>query len=93
MTILSRPSDQSVCPVVAVRDAIVFPGTENVLVFGRPKSLAGIEEGVKRGNQVILAMQKNSSLDDPKKEDLYTVGVLATIERTVAGEKGEMNLF
>ena len=91
MTILARPSDQSVYPVVAVRDAIVFPGTENVLVFGRPKSLAGIEEGIKKGNKVILAMQKNSSLDDPKKEDLYSVGVLATIEKTVAGEKGEMN--
>ncbi|OGK10844.1 endopeptidase La [Candidatus Roizmanbacteria bacterium RIFCSPHIGHO2_01_FULL_35_10] len=91
MAILTRSSEQSLYPVVAVRDAIVFPGTENVLVFGRPKSLAGIEEGVKRGNKVILAMQKNSSLDDPKKEDLYTVGVLATIEKTVPGEKGEMN--
>lgn len=91
MSILSRASEQSVFPVIAVRDAIVFPGTENVLVFGRPKSLAGIEEGVKRGNKVILAMQKNSSTDDPNKEDLYNIGVLATIEKTVAGEKGEMN--
>ncbi len=91
MAILSGSSEQSNFPVVAVRDAIVFPGTENVLVFGRPKSLAGIEEGLKRGSKVVIVMQKNSSVDDPAKDDLYTVGVLATIEKTVAGEKGEMN--
>ena len=91
MSILSSQSEQSVYPVVAVRDAIVFPGTENVLVFGRPKSLTGIEEGMKRGNRVVLVMQKSSSIDDPKKQDLYDVAVLAIIEKTVPGEKGEMN--
>ncbi|MBI4226359.1 endopeptidase La [Candidatus Roizmanbacteria bacterium] len=91
MSILSRQLEQLIYPVIAVRDAIVFPGTENVLVFGRPKSLAGIEEGSKRGNKVVLVMQKNSSMDDPQKQDLYDVGVLAAIEKTVAGEKGEIN--
>ena len=91
MTILSSASEQSIYPVVAIRDAIVFPGTENVLVFGRPKSLTGIEEGVKRHNKIILVMQKNSSVDDPNKEDLYDIGILATIQKTVAGEKGEIN--
>src|SRR3990167_704132 len=93
MTILSSQSEQSVYPIVAVRDAIVFPGTENVLVFGRPKSLTGIEEGIKRGNRVVLVMQKSSSIDDPKKEDLYNTAVLAIIEKTVPGEKGEMNVL
>src|SRR3989338_463055 len=93
MTILSSQSEQSVYPIVAVRDAIVFTGTENVLVFGRTKSLTGIEEGIKRGNRVVLVMQKSSSIDDPKKEDLYNTAVLAIIEKTVPGEKGEMNVL
>ncbi|OGK17300.1 endopeptidase La [Candidatus Roizmanbacteria bacterium RIFCSPHIGHO2_01_FULL_39_12c] len=91
MTLLAKTSDQSIYPVVAVRDAIVFPGTENVLVFGRPKSLAGIEEGTRKGNKVVLIMQKNSSVDDPNKEDLFQVGVLASIEKTASGERGEIN--
>src|SRR3989338_462043 len=91
MAFLVGASEQSVFPIVAVRDAIVFPNTENVLVFGRQKSLQGIEEGMKKGNKIVLVMQKNSSLDDPGKDDLYRVGVLATIEKTVAGEKGEVN--
>jgi len=36
-------------------------------------------------------MQKNSSVEDPKKEDLYEIGVVATVEKTVVGEKGEIN--
>ena len=36
-------------------------------------------------------MQKNSSLDSPKKEDLYQMGVLARIEKTAQGDKGEIN--
>lgn len=93
MTFLTSPSEQSIYPVVAIRDAIVYPGTENVLVFGRPKSLAGIEEGMKRGKKIILVMQKNSSIDDPGKNDLFAVAMLATIEKTVSGEKGEMNVL
>lgn len=91
MSFLLGSSEQSVYPIVAIRDAIVFPGTENVLVFGRQKSLLGIEEGMKREKKIVLVMQKNSSVDDPKKEDIYTMGVIASIEKTVVGEKGEMN--
>ena len=36
-------------------------------------------------------MQKNSAVEDPKKDDLYEVGVIASIEKTVIGEKGEIN--
>ncbi|MBI2641364.1 endopeptidase La [Candidatus Roizmanbacteria bacterium] len=89
MVLLDSASEQSNSPIVPVRDGIVFPNTENVLVFGRQKSISAIDEGMKRGKKIVLVMQKNSSIDDPKVEDLYSIGVLATIEKTVVGEKGE----
>jgi len=46
---------------------------------------------MKKDKKIVLVMQKNSSIDDPKKEDLCEIGVLATIEKTVLGEKGEIN--
>lgn len=91
MTFSLGSSEQPVYPVVAVRDGIVFPSTENVLVFGRAKSTAAIDEALKKEKKIVLVMQKNPSTDDPKKEDLYDVGVLATIEKTVVGEKNEIN--
>jgi ATP-dependent Lon protease len=91
MGFLIGPSGQSVYPVAPVRDGIVFPGTENVLVFGRAKSVAAINEAMRKDRKVILLMQKNSTQDDPKSNELYQVGVLALIDKTVPGDKGEIN--
>lgn len=91
MTFLLGTSDQSSYPIAAMREGIVFPGTENALIFGRAKSVRAIEEALKRNRKIILVMQKNPSLDDPAKEDLYEIGVLSSIEKTVVGDKGEIN--
>jgi ATP-dependent Lon protease len=91
MTFLVGSSNQSNYPIIAVRDGIVFPKTENVLVFGRPKSVATINEVLKKDKKIVLVLQKNPSVEDPKPEELYQIGVLATVEKTVLGEKGEIN--
>lgn len=93
MAFLVGASQQHNYPVAPVRDGIVFPGTENVLIFGRPKSTAALNAALKRDKKVVLLMQKNPSQDDPTSNDLYEVGVLATIEKTHLGEKGEMNVL
>ncbi len=90
MALLIGSSEQSIYPVVAVRDGIVFPNTENVLVFGRQKSVEAINKALKGNKKIVLAMQQNPSIDDPSPGDLYTIGVVATIEKTVLGEKGEI---
>jgi len=91
MAFLIGASGQSVYPVAPVRDGIVFPGTENVLVFGRAKSVAAINESLRKDKKVVLLMQKNPAQDDPKSDELYHIGVLATIDKTVPGDKGEIN--
>lgn len=84
-------SNQTPLPVIAVREGIVFPNTENMLVFGRKKSTDAVQEALQKDKLIILVMQKNPSLDDPNPGDLYDVGVVASIEKTVLGEKGEIN--
>ena len=92
MVFLMGPKTQTTLyPVIAVRDGIVFPKTENVLVFGRAKSIATINEALKRDKKMVLIMQKNINEEDPKKEDLLQIGVLVSIEKTIIGEKGEVN--
>ena len=91
MAFLIGASEQSILPVSAVRDGIVFPGTENVLVFGRPKSVNAINAALRKDKKIILLMQKNPSIDDPSIDDLYRVGVLAVIDKTAVGERGEIN--
>lgn len=90
MANLLGSSDQYNLPIVAVRDGIVFPNTENVLVFGRKKSVDAINHALKTDKKIVLLMQKSPSVDDPKPQELYKIGVLATIEKTVIGDKGEI---
>lgn len=91
MKILSGASNQSNYPVVAVRDGIVFPSTENVLLFGRDKSVKAVDDALQRDGNVVIVMQKNPTVNDPKKEDLYAVGVLAHIEKVLKGDRGEIS--
>lgn len=78
-------------PLVAVREGIVFPNTENALIFGRQKSTLAINEALKKDKKLVLVMQRNPSSDDPQKDELYDVAVVASIEKTIIGEKGEIN--
>ncbi len=79
-----------IVPVVALRDGVVFPATEVVLTFGRPKSLAAIENAFSHDRLVALVMQKNPNTNDPGPDDLYKVGTLAQVERMLKTD-GEIN--
>lgn len=79
-----------VLPVIPIRDGVVFPFTEIVLTFGRPKSLSAIEASSSTERIVVLVMQKTSSIQDPLPSDLYSVGTIARIERLVKTD-GEVN--
>ena len=71
-----RPSE---IPVLPLRDVVVFPGMVIPLFIGRPKSIRALELAIKDDRRIILVAQQNSSLDEPKEEDLYQVGTLASL--------------
>lgn len=81
---------EKVVPVIPIRDGIIFPNTDSVLTFGRPKSLAALESSYQNERIVCFVLQKNARLNDPSVEDLYTVGTLSRIERMIRAD-GEIN--
>jgi len=81
---------EKVVPVIPIRDGIIFPNTDSVLTFGRPKSLAALESSYTQERIVCFVLQKNSRINDPSPEDLYTVGTLSRIERMIRAD-GEIN--
>lgn len=91
MSILLPTINQEVYPLVPIRDGIVFPETENLLIFGREKSIRALESAFKKQKEIVLVLQKNPNIDNPKKENLYQIGVLATIEKYTLGERNEIN--
>lgn len=77
-------------PLIPVRDVVIYPTNEVVLTFGRKKSQAAINTALGRDKLVALFTQKNKDLEDPNIEDLYEVGTLCLVERTLKSE-GELN--
>lgn len=80
------PTSQFTLPVIPIREGVLFPHTESVLTFGRALSLQGIENADKTRNLVVLLTQKSPKVNQPKPDDLYTVGTLAVIERTLKAD-------
>ncbi len=90
--VLSGKSSK-ILPVVAIRDGLVYPKTEAPLIFGRPKTVKAFEEAVKSDKELIILLQKDSKVDDPKGSDLHKIGVVVGIERFVSLEQGELQVL
>ncbi len=61
-------------PLLPLRDIVVFPSMVIPLFVGRDKSILALDEVMKRDKKIILVTQKNSEIDDPKKNDVFTFG-------------------
>jgi len=77
-------------PIIPIRDGIIFPNTDSVLTFGRPKSLSALESAFGHEKIVCFVLQKNARLNDPNPSDLHTIGTLSKIERMIKTD-GEIN--
>ena len=61
-------------PLLPLRDIVVFPNMVIPLFVGRDKSIAALNEVMKKDKKIILVTQQNSEIDDPKKTDVFTYG-------------------
>ena len=77
-------------PIIPIRDGIIFPNTDSVLTFGRPKSLDALESAFANERIVGFVLQKNSKLNEPTPSELYSIGTLSHIERMIKTD-GEIN--
>ncbi|MCR4329701.1 MAG: endopeptidase La [Candidatus Roizmanbacteria bacterium] len=93
MSMILSSKNQKQLPVVAIRDGLVYPKTEAPLIFGRQKTVKAFEDAVKAKKELIVLLQKDPRVDDPTDRDLYTTGVLVSIERFVSLEQGELQVL
>ena len=61
-------------PLLPLRDIVVFPSMVIPLFVGRDKSIAALNEVMKKEKKIALVTQKNSEIDDPKKTDVFMYG-------------------
>ncbi|HQS84994.1 MAG: endopeptidase La [Alphaproteobacteria bacterium 16-39-46] len=66
-------------PVLPLRDIVVYPSMIVPLFIGREHSIQTIERVMNEDKTLLLLTQKDSTVDAPTTDDLYTVGVFATV--------------
>lgn len=66
-------------PVLPLRDSLVLPYMLFPILVGREQSVQAIEYAAKAGKFILLVAQKDSSLEDPTRDELYRVGTVARI--------------
>jgi ATP-dependent Lon protease len=65
--------------VLPLRDIVVFPHMIVPLFVGREKSVLALDHVMREDKQILLVTQKSPAVEDPTPDDLYQVGVVATI--------------
>ena len=66
-------------PLLPLRDIVVFPHMIVPLFVGRDKSVAALEHAMSGEKEIFLVAQLDPGQDDPGRDDLYDIGVTATV--------------
>ncbi|MGI6679908.1 MAG: endopeptidase La [Bdellovibrionota bacterium] len=77
-------------PVLPLLDLVAFPAVSHSLLLVKKKSISVVSSAIKNNSSIFLVAQKNlEALEDIKKNDLYSIGVIAKILRVMdEGENG-----
>jgi ATP-dependent Lon protease len=65
-------------PILPLRDIVVFPHRIVPLFVGREKSVAALEVAMAADKELFLVAQLDPGEDDPDRDALYDLGVIAT---------------
>ncbi|MEY8321746.1 endopeptidase La [Lachnospiraceae bacterium 46-61] len=70
-------------PLIPLRGLTVFPDMTTSLPIGRTKSLEALEYATKHKMPVFLITQKDATVQDPERQDLYDIGTIATVKQVL----------
>ena len=92
---MTEPSKtEDTIPVLPLRDVVVYPHMVMPLFVGREKSIQALDLAMKADPRRILVLaQKQADIDDPKPEDLYRFGTIATVLQLVKLPDGTVKVL
>jgi ATP-dependent Lon protease len=80
-------------PMMAVRDVVVFNYMIIPLFVGRNSSVAAVNEALAKDKLLVLLTQRDATQEDPKPEELYDVGMVSMIMRTLKLPDGRLKVL
>src|SRR6188472_3005195 len=87
---LSIPSE---LPILPLRDTVLFPNSFMPLAVARESSVRLIDEAISTGKVIGVFTQRDASVEEPTKGDLYKVGTASQIHKMFKLPDGSLRLI
>ncbi|HXQ12766.1 MAG TPA: endopeptidase La [Caulobacteraceae bacterium] len=93
----AKPAKPSPSPdafiAIPVRNTVLFPEVVMPITVGRPASVAAAQQAVREQRQIVVVLQRDPQVADPKASDLHDIGVVANVLRYIAASDTEHHLI
>ncbi|MED0983852.1 endopeptidase La [Bacillus paramycoides] len=89
----SMNANERIVPLLPLRGVLVYPTMVLHLDVGRDKSIQALEQAAMDENIIFLAMQKEMNIDDPKEDDIYSVGTVAKVKQMLKLPNGTLRVL
>jgi ATP-dependent Lon protease len=86
-------SDTKRLPMMPIRDVVIFPFMMTPFVVGRESSVRALEEAMAGDKKIFLATQHDASIDEPKPNEIYSVGTIVNIVQSLKLPDGNIKVL
>jgi ATP-dependent Lon protease len=86
-------SDTRRLPMMPIRDVVIFPYMMTPFVVGRESSVRALEEAMAGDKKIFLATQHDASIDEPKPDEIYSVGTIVNIVQSLKLPDGNIKVL
>src|SRR3954462_10468051 len=86
-------SDSRRLPMMPIREIVIFPHMMTPFVVGRESSVRAIEEALAGDRKIFLATQHDAKVDEPRPDEIYSVGTIANIVQSLRQSDGNIRVL
>ena len=86
-------SDTRRLPMMPIRDVVIFPHMMTPFVVGRGSSVRALEEALAGEKKIFLATQHDASVDEPRPDEIFSVGTIANIVQSLRQADGNIKVL
>jgi ATP-dependent Lon protease len=90
---LEKESLPEVLPILPLTNTVLFPGVVIPINAGRDKSIKLINDANKSNKLIGVVAQKNSKIENPTIENIYSIGTVAKILRVLKMPDGNTTVI
>src|SRR5205809_4492014 len=80
-------------PILPLRDTVLFPNSFMPLAVARETSVRLIDDAIANGKLIAVFTQRDAAVEEPGRDDLYTVGTATHIHKMFKLPDGSLRLI